>query len=338
MTSKIYIIFTAVLIPLLFLSCSFKKNIYTDSRISMDTVVSVSVVSRSAKDASWAINQVFGEIEKLGGLLNFYSDKSELSMINKGSGKKAVKVSPETLAIIKEALSIAKMTGGAFDPTVGAITSLWDFNNRIKPENDDIKDRLKLVSYKNVVINESKGTVYLKKKGMKLDLGGIAKGYAADMAVDILRSSGIESALVSVAGDIRAYGLKPDGMPWMIGIRDPRPRSATDNILAALPIKDMAISTSGDYQRFFEMEGTRYHHILQPWNGMPARGCQSVSVISDRSLVSDSLSTAVFILGVDKGMKLLDQLGYNGVIVDSSGKLHISEGIKDEIEIKRPQA
>jgi thiamine biosynthesis lipoprotein len=115
-------------------------------------------------------------------------------------------------------------------------------------------------------------------------------------------------------------------MPWMIGIRDPRPRSATDNILAALPIKDMAISTSGDYQRFFEMEGTRYHHILQPWNGMPARGCQSVSVISDRSLVSDSLSTAVFILGVDKG------------IVDSSGKLHISEGIKDEIEIKRPQA
>lgn len=338
MTSKLQIVFTTMIIPLLFLSCSFKKNIYTDSRISMDTVVSVSVVSRSADDASWAINQVFGEIEKLSGLLNFYSDKSELSMINKSSGKKPVKVSPETIDVIKEALSVAKMTGGAFDPTVGAITILWDFNNRIKPDNDEIKERLKLVSYKNVVINEDKGTVYLKKQGMKIDLGGIAKGYAADMAVDILRSAGIEAALVSVAGDIRAYGLKPDKTPWMIGIRDPRPRSATDNILAALPIKDLAISTSGDYQRFFEMEGTRYHHILEPWNGMPARGCQSVSVISDSSFMSDSLSTAVFILGVDKGMKLLDQLGYNGVIVDSRGKLHISEGIKDAIEIKRPQA
>ncbi len=303
----------------------------------MDTVVSISVVSGSASNAGWAINQVFGEIEKLSDLLNFYSDKSELSMINKNSGKKPVKVSPETLDIIKEAIAVAGKTGGAFDPTVGAISSLWDFNNKIKPEKDDIKKRLKLVSYKNIVINENNGTVFLKKEGMMIDLGGIAKGYAADIAVDILISSGIEAALVSVAGDIRAYGLKPDGAPWMIGIRDPRPRSSTENILAALPVKDMAISTSGDYQRFFEMEGMRYHHILAPWNGMPARECQSVSVISDSSLISDSLSTAVFILGAEKGMKLLDDLGYNGVIVDSRGKLHISEGLKDEIEIKRPQ-
>jgi thiamine biosynthesis lipoprotein len=338
MTGKIHIFFITILIPFLFLSCSLKKkNIYTDSRISMDTVVSISVVSGSASDASWAINLVFGEIEKLTDLLNFYSDKSELSMINKSSGKKPVKVSPETLDIIKEAITVARQTGGAFDPTVGVISSLWDFNNKIKPEKDDIKERLKLVSYKNIVINENKGTVFLKKEGMMIDLGGISKGYAADIAVDILASSGIEAALVSVAGDIRAYGLKPDGTPWMIGIKDPRPRSSTENILAALPLKDMAISTSGDYQRFFEKEGMRYHHILVPQNGMPARGCQSVSVISDSSLISDSLSTAVFILGAEKGMKLLVDLGYNGVIVDSRGKLHISEGLKDEIEIKRPQ-
>ncbi len=338
MTRKILIVFVTISIPLLFLSCSLKKkNIYTDSRISMDTVVSISVVASSDSDAGWVINQVFGEIEKLSALVNFYSDKSELSMINRSAGKKPVKVSPETLYIIKEAITVARKTGGAFDPTIGVISSLWDFNNKIRPEKEYIKKALKLVSYKSVVINEKKETVFLKKEGMMIDLGGIAKGYAADIAVDILTSSEIEAALVSVAGDIRAFGLKPDGTPWMVGIRDPRPRSSTENILAALPLKEMAISTSGDYQRFFKMEGMRYHHILAPWNGMPARWCQSVSVISDRSLISDALSTAVFVLGAEKGMKLLDDLGYNGVIVDSRGKLHVSEGLKDEIEIKRPE-
>ncbi len=302
----------------------------------MDTIVSISVVSRSREKASIAINRVFGEMEKLSALVNFYSETSELSQLNRNAGKKPVKVSFETLDLVKEATSVARLTGGAFDPTIGVISTLWDFNNRIMPDSKDIKERLKLVSYKNIVINEEKSTVFLKKEGMLMDLGGIAKGYAADMAVEILFSSDIKSALISVAGDIRAYGVKPDGNPWMIGIRDPRPASSTENIMAAMPLNDLAISTSGDYQRFFEMEGTRYHHLLVPKTGMPASGCQSVSVLADSAVMSDSLSTAVFIMGPKKGLKFLDELGYKAIIVDFYGRLYISEGLKDEIEIKRP--
>lgn len=318
-------------------SCSLRKEkIYTESRISMDTIVTISVVSKSEDKALIAINKVMGEMEKLSTFVDFYSDVSELSAINRNAGKKPVNVSPETIDLVKEAKSVAKLTGGAFDPTIGVISKLWDFNNMIRPDQKDINERLKLVSYNNIIINEEKSTVFLKKTGMLMDLGGIAKGYAADMAVEILSSSGIKSALVSVAGDIRAYGLKPDGNPWMIGIRDPRPVSATENIMAALPLKDLAISTSGDYQRFFETEGTRYHHLLAPQTGMPASGCQSVSVIADRAVMSDALSTAVFIMGPEKGLAFLDKIGYQALIIDFYGQLHISEGLRDNIEIKRP--
>ncbi|UCG77461.1 MAG: FAD:protein FMN transferase [Nitrospirota bacterium] len=327
-----------VMIIALISGCSLGgERIYTDSRIAMDTIVTISVVSDSSKEASVSINKVFGEITKLSELANFYSEKSELTAVNLSAGKKPVKVSPELFEIIRLSLDIAGRTGGAFDPTMGAVTALWDFHDEVLPDDTKLNEKAKLVSYKSVVLNDKKGTVFLKKEGMKIDLGGIAKGYAADIAIDLLKGDGIESALVSVAGDIRAYGSKPDGSPWMIGIRDPRPASPTENILAALPLQEMAISTSGDYQRFFIREGTRYHHLLSPKNGRPVKGTQSVSIISDKAVITDSMATAVFIMGPEKGLKFADKMGYLAVIVDDNGRIYISEGLRDVIEIKRPE-
>jgi thiamine biosynthesis lipoprotein len=314
---------------------SSQTNIFSDSRIAMDTVVTINVVSSSKSEANKAFQKAFEEMEKLGLLINFYSDKSEISMVNKNAGIKAVHASPETLDLVKQAIHVAELTNGDFDPSIGAITALWDFHKKIRPEDRDIRSKLQLVSYRDIKIDENRETIFLKKKGMMIDLGGIAKGYAADKVVAILTAGGIKAALVSVAGDIRAYGVKPDGTPWKIGIQDPRPLKPSFDILAALPLRDKAISTSGDYQRFFEIDGVRYHHIMDPRTGMPARGCESVTVIADKGVLTDSLATAVFVAGPQKGFELLKKLGYGGVIVDSDGKLRITPGLEKEIEIKR---
>jgi len=327
----------SLIVMIVAVSCNAgREKIYRDSRIAMDTIVTISVVTGDRTQAKTAIDRAFAEIERISALIDFFSDNSELSLINRNAGKRPVRVSPETLELVTHAMDIARETGGAFDPTVGAVSVLWDFTNRIKPDRKELKERLKLVSYRNVVVDSNRETVFLKKEGMMMDLGGIAKGYAADRAVDILKEDGIKAALVAVAGDIRGYGLRPDGRPWMVGLQDPRPASATQNILAAFPLHDMAVSTSGDYQRYFESEGRRYHHLLVPSTGMPSTECQSVSVITERATLTDALSTAVFIMGPEKGLAFLKKKGYEGVIVDYYGRIHVTEGIRDVIEIKRP--
>lgn len=325
----------AVVITATVFVSAMRKTVFTDSRITLDTVVAVNVVTNSGRKASKAFDAVYADLDQLGKKIDFYSEQSEVHKINANAGLKAVEVSPETLELIKESLRIADTSGGSFDPTTGAVTVLWDFVKKERPDKKELAKALKLVSYKNVKINEEKKTVFLTKKNMKIDLGGIAKGYAADRAVDILKKMGVTAALVAVAGDIRAYGVKPDGRSWKVGIQDPRPEDPSYNIFAALPLENKAISTSGDYQRFFEVEGVRYHHILDPQTGMPARGAESVSVIAEKAVDTDSLSTAVFVLGPRKGVALLKKLGYEGVIVNEYGKILVTEGIKDIIEIKR---
>jgi len=313
---------------------AFQQRIYTDSRIAMDTVVSVSVVARSADKARMAFERVFDEIDRIGANVNFYSDKSEINSVNMNAGLKAVKVSDETREIVNQALKVSEMTGGAFDITTGAVTVLWDFKTKLMPEDKELRKRAKLVSYKSVVVDDEKGTVFLKRKGMMIDLGGIAKGFAADRAVDALRSIGIKAALVSVAGDIRAYGVKPSGQPWRVGIQDPRPADPSNNVMAALALNDRAISTSGDYQRYFEVEGVRYHHLLDPASGMPARGCRSVTVIAESGAMADPVATAVFVLGPEKGLALLQKIGLEGLVVEETGKVHVTDGLREVIEMR----
>jgi thiamine biosynthesis lipoprotein len=312
----------------------------------MDTLVTITVVSNSQDSAEKAIDSAFSEIEKLEKLTNFFSSESEVSLINKNAGISGVKVSPDILDIVEKALLVSEKTRGAFDVTIGPVMTIYDFYKKIRPEQDTIKKNLPLVNYRGLIIDKNKSTVFLRKKGMLIDLGGIAKGYAADKAVETLKRNGIHSGLVSVAGDIKAFGLKPDKRPWKIGIRSPRiptnpslvkedKEGFSDDIMATIELRDMAISTSGDYERFFILGGKKYHHLLSPKTGYPAEGCQSVSVITKNGVFTDAFATGVFILGPERGMKVLEKMGFDGVIVDSQGKVHITPNIRGKIEFKR---
>jgi FAD:protein FMN transferase len=318
------------------LSCSpDKERIFKKDKILMDTLVTITVVSDSEDTAEKAINAAFSEIEYLEKLSNHYSPDSEITRINKKAGISEVKVSHDILKLLEKALYVSEKTEGAFDITIGPVIALYDFYKKIKPEDDMIKKNLSLVNYRDIIINRDRSTVFLKKKGMLIDLGGIAKGYAADKAAETLKKQGVRSGLVAVAGDIKAFGLKPDGKPWKIGIRNPEARDKEDDILATIELEDMAISTSGDYERFFISGGKKYHHLLNPKTGLPAQECRSVSIITKEGAFTDAFATGIFILGPEQGLKVFEKLGFEGMIIDSQGKRHLTQGIRNKIEFKR---
>ncbi len=334
------------LFTFLYACTPYKENIYRKNRILMNTLVTITVVSDSKDSAEKAIDTAFSEIEKLEKLSNFFSPESEVCRINKNAGISEVKVSPDIIDVLDRAIMVSEKTEGAFDVTIGPVITLYDFYKKIKPEENAIKKKLPLVNYRDLIIDRNKSTAFLQKRGMLIDLGGIAKGYAADKAVDTLKKKGISSGLVAVAGEIKAFGLKPDGRPWKIGIRNPRippnPHSVkggkggfSDDIMATLELKDMAISTSGDYERCFILNGRRYHHLLSPKTGYPAEECQSVSVIAKEGTFTDAFATGVFVLGPVKGINVLEKMGFDGVIVDSQGKIYTTPDIRGKVEFKR---
>ena len=244
-------------------------------------------------------------------------------------------VSPETLDTIEKAVYVSEKSDGAFDPTIGPEIKLWDFFKKIRPSDAEIRKNLPLVNYKNIIIDKGKSTVFLKKKNMLLDLGGIAKGYAADLAVQALKQKGISSGIVAIAGDIKAFGLKPDNKPWVVGIKNPRQKSNDDEIIARVPLSDKAISTSGDYERYFIMDGQRYHHLLIPQTGYPAYACQSATVIADKGVTTDGFDNALFILGPEKGIELANKIGVDAIIIDSNGAIHNTAGLQGKLTIER---
>ena len=326
-------ILVVLVLLLSFMGCKRDREpvMYRESRLLMDTICTITVVSRSELKAKEAIDAGFSEIERLEGLLDRFSSESEIVAINRAAGVKPVKVSRETLDIIEKAIRIAELTDGAFDPTIGAVTALWDFKSGSIPDRKVLRQRLSLVDYRRVRIDRESSEVFLEKKGMGLDLGGIAKGYTADRVIEVLRAQGIKAALVAIAGDIRGFGLKPDMLPWRIGVQNPRPGDR--DIITTLYLRDRAISTSGDYQRFFIKNGRRYHHILDPRTGYPAGGAISVSVVAPEGFMADGLSTGVFILGPDRGIRLLEELGLSGIIVDSHRRILITDDLKGKIDI-----
>ncbi len=298
----------------------------------MNTVVTITAVSESKENAEKAIKAAFNEIEKIEQLTDFYSDKSEISLINKNAGILPVKVSSTVIEILEKAFYISEKTKGAFDITIGAISSLYDFSKKIKPSDEEIAKKLEYVNYKNIIIDKIKRTVFLKKKGMLIDTGGITKGYASDKAVEILKSHGIKSGIVAIGGEIHAFGTKPDKKLWKIGIKDPDSNSGENDIIAAIELSDSSISTSGDYQRFFILDSKKYHHILNTKTGKPADSCKSVTVIGKENSMTDALATGVFVLGHEKGLKFLEENGLYGVIIDQENNLIITPELDKKIE------
>ena len=310
-----------------------KERIFKKSRIIMDTLVTITVVARTSSDADEAIDKGFHEIERLEKTANFYSPDSEISQINTHAGITPVKVSSDILELLMKARYVSEKTDGAFDLTIGPVISLYDFHKKVLPTDAAIMKKLSLVNYRDIVINRNQSTVFLRKKGMLIDPGGIMKGYAAAKAAEVLKKHGVNSAIVAVAGDISTFGPKPDGSPWKVGIRDPRAQEQ-DEVMTTLQLRDMSISTSGDYERFFIMNGRRFHHLISPKTGYPSEECRSVSIIATEGAFADAFATGIFILGPEKGVKILEEIGLEGIIIDRKGGLHTTPKIKERLELK----
>ncbi len=314
-------------------SCSRQGDkIYKDTRILMATAVSITVVSPTEQKAKEAIDAGFNEIKRIDDLLNLFSDKSDISLINSNAGLRPVKVSKDTIEVIEDAIEISRLTGGAFDPTVGPVKVLWNFDSKVIPPGAEIKKALPLVGYKNIEVKKDSNEVFLKKKGMMIDLGAIAKGFAADKAVQVIKAMGIKAGIVAASGDIRAFGLRPDGKLWHIGIRNPR--GGRKDALATLYLSNGAISTSGDYEQFFILNGRRYCHIFDPKTGYSPTDTISASVIAPDGYKTDSLATGLFVLGHKKGIRLLEKLGLDGMIIGSDHKIYLTKTLRGKIEIK----
>ena len=291
-------------------------------------------VSRES-DALPVFEKVFDEFDRLDRLLSVWHATSDVSRINAEAGRTAVKVSGETIELLRTAKQVGEWTGGKFDVTFGALSGLWKFDhdqdNQI-PRPADVGARLPDIGIEAVELNADRGTVFLPRQGMRLHLGGIGKGYAVDRAVAILRADGVSDFLIQAGGDLYASGSRGD-RPWRAAIRDPR----ADRIFAAMNVRDETFSTSGDYERYFIRDGRRYHHILDPDTGAPARGCRSVTIVARQATLADALSTGVFVLGPQAGMALIEKLpGVEGVIVTDANVVMVSSGLKERLERLHP--
>jgi FAD:protein FMN transferase len=300
----------------------------------MDTVVTVRVYAETKEQGDAAIDTVYSVMEGLEDELSRHVAGSPVDTINSKAGQEAVQVSPHVMYVIQGALETARQTGGAFDITVAPLLDLWAIGTveaRV-PAPAEIEEKLGLIDYSQVQVQN--GRVFLPREGMALDLGGVAKGYIVDQGIAALKEEGIQAAYLDAGGDIRVMGEKPDGTPWRIGIRHPRDRN---KVLAVIPLTgDGAVVTSGDYQRYFEEGGIRYHHILDPVSGYPAQaGIISATVIAGDTMTADILSTAFFVLGVEKSLELVERLpGIDAVLITRDLEIHMSSGIKDSIEVK----
>ena len=305
------------------------SDLFKYHHVAMGTVIEITLVSDNEEAANKAAFRAFQEMKRIEQLMSPKIEFGDVFRINQFSGKEWVRVSPETIQVIKKAQEISELSEGGFDITVGPLTELWRKARERKapPSEEEVKEKLDLVNFKNIEMDKE-GKVFLKKKGMAIDLGGIAKGYGVDRAFDFLRSLGYKKLIVNAGGDLRAGGLK-DNQPWSIGIQHPR---ESQNFLARISISDMAVATSGDYQRFFIYAGKRYHHIFNPKDGFPTDDCQSVTVLCKEGMMADALATAVFVLSPEKGYALCQKLeGVDCLIVDKEGKITFSPGLKGRI-------
>ncbi|WP_421844665.1 FAD:protein FMN transferase [Marinobacter algicola] len=295
------------------------------SGTAMTTAIEMEFWSEDPAVASKAGDAVLAMFDRIDHQMSRYRDDSELSRVNREAASGPVEVSDSLFTVLQQALRISELSNGAFDISFGSVGYLYDFRARQQPSDEELAEGLAKVNYKSVVLDPSANTVRFLDEGIRLDLGGIAKGYAVDRGIDILKSFGIRQARLSAGGDLRLLGDKR-GKPWIVGIRDPRSESRNAMVL---PLTNVAVSTSGDYERFFfDANHERVHHILSPATGKPAKGVQSVTILGDDSITTDGLSTAVFVLGAAKGLEMINELeGIDAIIIDEQRQVHYSDGL-----------
>ena len=290
----------------------------------MGTRVAVELWSEDAELANRAMAAVIAEMHRTDELMSTYKPESQLSAVNAHAFERPVAVDPEIIDVVARSFDFSRMSDGAFDVTYASVGYLYDYRAHQRPSGEQVAAALPAVDYRQVQVDRERNTIRLLRKGVRIDLGGIAKGYAVDRGIDLLRELGIEHAMVNAGGDTRLLGDRR-GKPWIVGVRDPRNEG---KMVTRLPLEDEAISTSGDYERYFEEDGVRYHHILVPGTGDVARAVRSATVIGPDATLTDGLSTTVFVLGVERGMELVSRLpGVEAVIVDKDGRIFHSDGL-----------
>ena len=302
-------------------------------QMHMGTLVFLTAVAPDKRLAHDAIEQGFAEIHRLEQILSTWIPDSELSRINAAAGQRAVKAGPETMDLLEHSLEMARLTEGGFNIAIGPAVEAWNVSREGRiPTREELDATRRLMDLSALHINKEAGTVYLARSGMRVDIGGIGKGYAADFAARVMREAGASAGVVAISGDMKTFGRLPDGQRFVFGIQHPRKENGIT--IGQLELEDEAVSTAGDYQRYFEKDGIRYHHILDPQTLQPARLSQSVTVVAQTGVLADGLDTGIFVMGSEKGMALLERLpGVEGVIVGADGTVSVSSGLQDRLQL-----
>ena len=297
---------------------------YRREEAIMGTAIEVELQAASRAEAETAIAAVMAEMHRIDATMSPHKADSELSLVNAGAADGPVVVSAGMFGLLSQALAFSKLSGGAFDITFASAGNLYDYRAGVAPDEAALAAVRPLIDWRHVLLDPSARSVRFARQGVRIDLGGFAKGHAVDNAIAILRRLGIEHAMVAAGGDSHVMGSRGN-RPWTVAIRDPRREGA---VVAVLPLEDVSISTSGDYERFFERDGVRCHHLLDPRTGTSPSAVRSVTVIADDGLTTEAFSKTVFVLGVEQGLRFVEaHAGIDAVIVDAQGALHYSAGL-----------
>tara|TARA_B110000003_G_scaffold224463_1_gene225022 strand:- start:220 stop:1116 length:897 start_codon:yes stop_codon:yes gene_type:complete len=290
----------------------------------------ITIVEKSESQANILLDLAIKEISRIEKLISSWDSESQTSLINLNAGISPIKVDKELYDLINRSLKISKLSQGAFDISYASLDKVWYFDKEMKeiPSDKEILESVSKVGYNNIILDKKNQTVFLKNSGMKIGFGAIGKGYAADMAKSILIQNDVKSGIINASGDLTAWGKKPSGKDWMVAIVNPLNK---DKIFSWLPIKNKAVVTSGNYERFVNFKGKLYSHIIDPRTGYPSEGILSVTIFTEKAELADALATSIFVLGEEIGMNLINQLkGIDCIIINNKNKIIKSKNIEIE--------
>jgi thiamine biosynthesis lipoprotein len=306
---------------------SFGQQIYKKKQSLLGSPFEITVVAKDSVQGNLFSDLAIAELKRIENLISDWIPTSQISKVNQNAGIFPVKVDKEVFDLVERANKISKLTSGAFDISYASMDRIWKFDGSMKemPTEEAIRKSVEKVGYQNIILNSKDTTIFLKNKGMKLGLGGIGQGYIADKIKVLLQEKGCNSGLVNVSGDINTWGKQPNGNAWTVGIVNPMNKN---KVFATFPLDDSAVETSGSYEKYVTFNGKRYSHIIDPRTGYPASGIISVSVFAKQTELADALATGIFVMGVEVGLDLVNQLkGIECIIVDDKGGIHVSKNI-----------
>jgi len=287
----------------------------------MGSKFEITLVDKDSLSAEKNIDKSVSEIRRIENLISEWNPETQISEVNRNAGIKPVKVDAEVFALTEKGIYFSQLTDGAFDISIVAMDKIWKFDDSMNelPSEESIRNSVKNVGYQNIILDKTNSTIFLKNKGMKIGFGSIGKGYAADKTRELMKSFGVQAGIINASGDISTWGTQPDGTPWAIGINNP---FRDDTIAAVLYLKENAVTTSGSYEKYAEINGKRYSHIMNPKTGYPSTGLTSVTVVGPHATMANGFSTSIMVLGKKKGLKLIKKFpDYQYLLITDTRKI-----------------